>query len=74
MAKLAPVVAPVAVAVTLYAPVVEFAVHVTDALPFASVVAEAAESAQDAPVDGAANATATPLVGVPPVVTFATSG
>ena len=50
------------------------AVHVTDALPLASVVAVVAESAQLAPDAGAANVTVAPLSAVPFEVTFATSG
>jgi hypothetical protein len=50
-------------------------VHVTDAFPFASVVAVVLERVQLAPVvAGAANVTDTPLAAVPLDVTFATSG
>ena len=52
------------------------AVHVTDALPLESVVAEVAESAQLAPDDdaGAAKVTVAPFSAVPLEVTFATRG
>lgn len=48
--------------------------HVTDALPLASVVAVVAESAQLAPVEGTANVTVAPLSAVPFEITFATRG
>ena len=48
------------------------AVHVTDALPLASVVAVVAESAQLAPDAGAAKVTIALLSAVPFEVTFAT--
>jgi hypothetical protein len=50
------------------------AVHVTDALPLASVAAVVAESVQLAPDAGAANVTVALLSAVPFEVTFATSG
>jgi hypothetical protein len=50
------------------------AVHVTDALPLALVVAEVAESTQLAPDVGAVKVTETPLTGLPPLVTVATNG
>jgi len=58
---------------------VEFAVNVDDvAWPLASVVscsvAGPPEKVPLAPEEGAVKVTATPLVGVPPVVTTATSG
>jgi hypothetical protein len=53
-------------ATTLYGPpVVELAVHVTDAVPLAVVVAAGAESAQLAPEVGAAKVTEIPLSGFP---------
>jgi hypothetical protein len=74
-AKLAGVVALVAVAVTLYGPpAVELAVQVIEALPLKSVVAVVAEGVQLAPVAGTAKVTVTPLTPVPFEVTFATSG
>jgi hypothetical protein len=72
--KLAGVVAPVAVAVTEYAPAVELAVHVVDALPLESVVAVGVAGVQPAPEDGAVNVTVTPVAGEPLEVTFTPSG
>jgi hypothetical protein len=50
------------------------AVHVTDALPLAAVVAVVEESAQLAPEAGAVKVTETPLTGLPAFVTLATNG
>jgi hypothetical protein len=50
------------------------AVHVTDALPLASVMPLVAESVQLAPDEGAANVTVAPGRAVPFEVTFATRG
>jgi hypothetical protein len=72
-AKLAGV-SPEIVAVTAYDPIVKLAVHVTEILPLTSVVPVIPESAQLAPVVGAANVTVSPLSGAPFEVTFATSG
>lgn len=75
--KLAGDAAPGAVAVTVYAPAVEFAVNAADvAFPFASVVAVFTPPAKVplAPDVGAAKVTVTSGVGVPPVVTVATRG
>lgn len=58
--------APAALAITLYEPMVEFAVAVTLAIPEALVAAVAAESAALAPVAGAAKVTVTPLTGLFP--------
>jgi len=72
--KLAGVTAPDVDAVTEYDPVVELAVHVTDALPLALVMAVVAESAQLTPDAGAENVTVAPFTAVPFEVTFATKG
>jgi hypothetical protein len=75
--KLAAVVAPGAVAVTLYAPNVVPAEKAADvATPLALVVAVVLLPANEplAPEDGAVKVTITPAVGVPLVVTVATRG
>jgi hypothetical protein len=71
---------PKAEAVTTYAPPVAFAVNVEEvARPFTSVVSVSVDTPPtNVPVApggvGAVNVTDTPLVGIPPVVTIATSG
>jgi hypothetical protein len=75
--KVAGVVAPETLAVTVYAPAVPFAVQVTElTLPLESVVAVVAESAQVAPPEDvvAANVTVAPLSGKPFEVTVTPSG
>src|SRR5579862_1379592 len=64
-AKLAAVATPVTDAVTAYEPTTALATAVTLAWPEASVVALAADSVADAPLDGAAKLTVTPLSGLP---------
>ena len=64
-AKFAGVAIPLTDAVTVYEPTVALATALTLAWPLASVVALPDDSVADAPVAGAAKATATPPSGLP---------